>query len=367
MKILIVKTSSLGDIIQSFPVLNDLHVRFPGCLIDWVVEEHLASVVQAHPLVRKAIAVPIQRIKKKILSLDSWKALFRSLKLLRFENYQWVFDIQGNTKSGVITFFSRSDLKIGFGYSSVREWPNILATKVRFSVPKQLNIRAQYLSLIQQFFQDSKSSCEREFQGVQFIIDLSEEAKIRSSFDSLSRPLVMVCPSSKWINKQLKTETLTGFLSRIQQNFQAHFLLVWGSLEEKEYCKLIQKQCENCHVLNTLLEIPTWQYLMNQMDLVIAVDSSALHLCGTTKTPSFSIFGPTSAEVFKPPEKRHFSFQGQCPYGNVFLKQCPILRSCPTGACIRDIIAEDLYQAFSSWWHQKGIAKANPVFPADAL
>jgi heptosyltransferase-1 len=283
---------------------------------------------------------------------------------LRSETYKWVFDIQGNTKSGVLTYLSRGDVKVGFDVSSVREWPNILATKIRFSVPKQMNIRLQYISLIRQFFQ--KSEGDYEFQGVQFIISDSQEKMIRSYFDSLSRPIVMVCPSSKWTNKQLRIETLVGFLKLIQKDIQPSFLLVWGSLEEREYCELVQKQCKKSHVLKTRLEIPTWQYLMNQMDLVIAVDSSALHLCGTTNVPSFSIFGPTVSEIFKPPGKSHFAFQGQCPYGKVFLKQCPVLRSCPTGACMRDITADTLYKAFSSWY-QKGTANANPVLPADAL
>ena len=96
------------------------------------------------------------------------------------------------------------------------------------------------------------------------------------------------------------------------------------------------------------LPLPTWQNLMDEVDLVIAVDSSALHLCGTTSTPSFSIFGPTSQRVFKPMGERHFAVQGSCPYGRTFEKQCPVLRSCPTGACIKELTVEELFEAFQS-------------------
>ncbi len=358
MKILIVKTSSLGDIIQCFPVLNELHHRFPGCQIDWMVESHLATVVDAHPLIHKSISIPLQKVKKALFSLSAWKDLFHSIKSLRREKYRWVFDFQGNCKSGILTKLSKGETKVGFSFLSVREWPNILSTSVRFSVPRDMNIRLQNLSLIEQFFKGSNTQVDA---GVQFKIDSKDW------IDSISKkvlPLrVMVCPGSKWKNKQLKEETLAQFLQQIE----AHFLLVWGSPEEREYCETIQRQCKNCHIMESRLEIPELQYLMNEMDLVIAVDSSALHLCGTTKTPSFSVFGPTSSAVFKPLNPRHFAFQGICPYGKTFAKQCPILRSCPSGACIRDLSADALFKAFAIWWKsQKENSAANPVFPVDA-
>ncbi len=362
MKILIVKSSSLGDIIQSFPVLNYLHRLFPGCKIDWVVEEHLTTIVQAHPLVRKAISIPMQKLKKQFFKVQGWKDLFASILLLRKERYERIFDLQGNCKSAVITFLSRGELKIGFDLFSVREWPNVLATKVRFFVPKEMNIRLQYLSLMQQFFLASDPDFEQEFQGVEFHIDDSEKALI---LPYCKKGTTMVCPGSKWLNKQLPLRTWIDFLNQTQEKLQTRFLLVWGSLEEREHCLAIQRECKESEVLEMRLKIPTWQYLMNQMDLVIAVDSSALHLCGTTKTQSFSIFGPTSALVFRPPGKNHFALQGKCPYGKIFHKQCPALRTCQTGACIRELTADFLFKNLLDWI-QKSKSAANPAFPKEA-
>jgi heptosyltransferase I len=310
MKILIVKTSSFGDIIQCFPVLNYLHQISPKVQIDWVVEDHLANVVQSHPLVHKAISKKWSEIRK--------------------EKYDYLFDLQGNCKSGWITFIARAEYKIGFAYSNVREWPNILATRIRFSVPKGINIRLQYLSILEQFFQKKA--------------DLPTSQPKKSSSDKY----VMVCPGSKWVNKQLKEETLRSFLQSLYDQYQMRFLFVWGTEEEKKYCE--KMELPESVILPKRLEILEWQNLMEKMDLVIAVDSSALHLCGTTNTSSFSIFGPTKAEVFKPLGEHHFAFQGTCPYHRTFLKQCPILRTCSSGACIRDIQFEELEKAFSTWW-----------------
>ena len=157
----------------------------------------------------------------------------------------------------------------------------------------------------------------------------------------------MVCPGSKWVNKQLKAETLIAFLKKIEGELKASFLLVWGDALEKELCEELNAHLKISHVVDKL-PLAVWQNLMNEADLVIAVDSSALHLCGTTTTPSFSIFGPTAPKVFKPIGERHFAIQGKCPYGMVFEKQCPLLRSCPTGACIKEMTAEELFQAFQN-------------------
>ena len=319
---LIVKTSSLGDIAQAFDVLVDLRRRFPSASIDWAVESKFYPLAAAHPLIRRAI--PFDR-----------KHLWPSIQDLRREKYDLIFDLQGNCKSGLITLLARGSVKVGYGLKSVREWPNILATHIRFNISKQQNIRSFYLDLIGRYF---KTTMPTESQGIRFHIGPNEQQKIAQILAQVpSKRKIMVCPGSKWANKQLKTETLIAFLQKID----ASFLLMWGNLSEKALCEEIASHVKTALVVD-LLPLPTWQNLMNEVDLVIAVDSSALHLCGTTQTPSFSIFGPTSPNVFKPMGEQHASFQGACPYGRTFDKQCPVLRSCPTGACIKEVTAEAL-------------------------
>lgn len=193
-----------------------------------------------------------------------------------------------------------------------------------------------------------ESSISREVAGVRFHVDASEKAKIDKILSQVpKKPLIMVCPGSRWINKQLKTETFSDFLGKIEAAYGASFLFVWGDEAEKKQCLELASNVKR-GVVSEKLPLPSWQNLMNEFDLVLAVDSSALHLCATTKTPSFSIFGPTSPNIFKPIGKKHTFYQGECPYGRVFDKHCPVLRSCPTGACIKDISSEALFQAFQN-------------------
>jgi heptosyltransferase-1 len=329
-RILIVKTSSLGDIVQSLNVVDDLHQRFPMAKIDWAVEAAFAPIVAAHPYINRAICLNIKE-KRNLIS---------GFKSLRQEKYDLVFDLQGNCKSGVITFLARGKVKVGYDLKSVREWPNVLATHVRFFVSKQKNIRGFYSALIESYFKEGP----KELKGVQFSIGEGEKEKIEGIIKQAGlKSKIMVCPGSKWKNKQLKTSTWIEFLQKID----ATFLLVWGDENEKTICKEISSHLKSALLIDKL-PLPTWQNLMGEVDLVIALDSSALHFCATTHTPSFSIFGPTSPAIFKPAGEKHSAIQGKCPYGRVFEKQCPVLRTCPTGACIKDLTAEELFAAYQS-------------------
>ena len=209
--ILIVKISSLGDIIHTFPVLYDLHRRFPHASIDWVVSEELQSVVASHPLVRRAISFKI----------DSLRAFFATIGRVRQDSYDLLFDFQGNCKSGLVTFFARSKHKVGFGLRTAREWPNTLATNHRFDISRDCNIRLFNLQLVQRFLGNGQP-----FHDDRMALKISElekllVAQILSSKESGMR--IMVCPGSKWPNKRVPLSTLRDFLQRIAQELDASF------------------------------------------------------------------------------------------------------------------------------------------------
>ncbi len=323
MKILIVKTSSLGDIVQAFFVLDALK----GHIVDWVVEEKFLALVQSHPQIRKAI--PITR--KKILS---------SLKGVRQERYDVVFDLQGNCKSGIFTLAARALVKVGFGWRSVREWPNLLATHRHYDVSPALNMRLQYLALIEAYF-NTHSDCSGE-KPISYDECRSAEAqkKIKTAREFKT---IMVCPGSKWKNKQLPAATWAQFLDQIGE---CTLLFVWGEESDRAFCEEIQRGVGRKSEICNKMTLSEWQQKMREVDLVLAVDSSALHLAGMVGTPSFGVFGPSSPDLFKPLGPEHGAYWGKCPYQRSFVKTCPVLRTCPTGSCMKEISVEELLEAF---------------------
>jgi heptosyltransferase-1 len=120
MKVLIVKTSSLGDIIHTFPALVDAIRQFPQIQFDWVVEESFAQVPHFHPRVNKVIPVAIRRWRKqplKTLLNGEWKNFKEELQK---EKYDYVIDAQGLLKSAFVTFFAKG-LRCGLDFKSAWE------------------------------------------------------------------------------------------------------------------------------------------------------------------------------------------------------------------------------------------------------
>lgn len=349
-KILIVKTSSLGDIIHAYPVLEYLRTKVPSVKIDWVVEKQNAELVQAHPEVDQTLCIATKEWRRGYFKQDNLKSMNAFRRKLRENEYDVVFDLQGNIKSGLVVSQARSSCKVGFARQSVPEWPNLLFTNRRFNPHSGSNIREDYLSIVKSFFGDSSPQVFRE--TILKITD-SQRGIIEALLQSPALqcgPKVIVCPGSAWKNKQATPESLKDFLLQVKKFLSCSFLLLWGSSEERLLADQLHGQFAECSLVVDRMSLPMLQNLMSACDLVIAMDSLPLHLAGTTSTPTFSVFGPSSASKYKPPGKVHYAFQGVCPYGKAFEKRCPILRTCPTGACIRSIGGDELFASFTDWW-----------------
>lgn len=345
-RILIVKTSSLGDIIHAYPVVDYLHQKFPSAQIDWVVEESFADLVKKHPLINRTITLSTKKWRKKPLNKETLRSIRNFRNELQKDQYDVVFDLQGNIKSGLIVSQVRASHKVGFGKRSVSEWPNVFFNNRHFEVPSGNNIRHDYLFLTTSFFNDPLS---QNSSKVSLCISEEESAII----DKLKKNSVVVCPGSAWKNKQLPPETLKQFLKLLSDHLKCFFLFVWGSEQEKMIAQELHHTFAEQSQIVDKMPLPMLQNLMDQSSLIIAMDSLPLHLAGTTKTPSFSVFGASSASKYKPLGGKHHTFQGTCPYGKSFEKRCPILRTCETGACIHDINAAELFESFKSWWDRE--------------
>ena len=115
MRILLVKTSSLGDVIHNLPVASDLRRRFPNAVIDWCVEEAFADIPRLHPAVAEIIPVAIRRWRKSLFSGATWRELGAFRQRLGSRDYDAVLDTQGLIKSGLITFLAKGPC---YGYAA---------------------------------------------------------------------------------------------------------------------------------------------------------------------------------------------------------------------------------------------------------
>ncbi len=344
----IIKTSAIGDVIQTFPVLEYLRRKFPSSRIDWLVEKNCSALVASHPMVSRVVSVDAKGWKKKMFSRQTRQEIQEYRSSMKQVKYDVVFDFQANTKSGFLSSCVQAEKKVGFDSKGVAEWPNLLFTTDRFSRREEENIRSQYLGLVKSFFSEQE---EEFFSPIRLKITEQEEMRKSEWIGSLQKkPLrLMITFGSKWPNKQLSFDLWKGFLEEIAKQWDVYFFFVFGGVEERGFAEKLSSFFPETSQCIGDMSLPFWQSLMYEMDGVLSVDSAALHLCGTTTTPSFSIFGPSLSSVYRPLGMQHCSIQGECPYGMRFSSRCPILRSCKLPRCMRDLRVEQLMRRFSVW------------------
>lgn len=337
MRALIVKTSSFGDILQSFYAIE--YLKEKGFLIDWVVCEKYKDLPLKHPFINKIF------IFEKVLK----KSFFSCIKKIRKNYYDVVFDLQGNCKSGLITLFAKSKKKVGYQLKNVAEWPNILSTNIRFSIDKNKNIRLQYLDLLKKFFQDET---EFYFKKKLLKVDGFLLKKISISLLKSKKVKILIAPFSKWQSKELKISFLIDFLKLLEKKIKVFYVFISGSEEEEKKVKILQENFKENSLLLKNIDLAFLQHIIKKLDIAIAVDSCILHLLDFVPIISFSIFGPTSHSIYKPIGKNHFFYQSPCiKKEKFFFKKCKKLRKCHNGCLNLD--PKKVFQKFEQILKEK--------------
>lgn len=314
MKLLIIKMSSLGDIVQAREALACV----PDVEVDWVVEKQFEELLSNK--VHRVITADTKKWRKAPFK---WRNEIKAfVKELRAEDYDLIVDLQGNIKSSLVLACVRGRKKIGFGVKTVPEKINLFFTSTHVDPPAGRNIREDYLFLLE--------------KGLHFVSDFEKHSG-QKKYDK-----VLVCPFSAWKNKQLPIPQLIEFMKLFQAKFHSQFSILWGTENERLEAEELQKAFPGS-VLIPKLSLSDLEKKMRGMDFVIAMDSFPLHLAGDLKIRSLGFFGPTSAIKYNPIGEDALFFQGECPYEEKFVKRCPIMRKCATGACLREKTGEEIW------------------------
>lgn len=136
MNVLIVKTSSMGDLIHTLPALTDAARAIPNVRFDWVAEETFSEIPGWHSAVDRVIPVALRRWRQRFPTPTVIAEIGHTVKLLRHRNYDFVIDLQGLIKSAVITRISRGK-RYGMDRKSCKEQLSAIAYRYPIHVPKR--------------------------------------------------------------------------------------------------------------------------------------------------------------------------------------------------------------------------------------
>ncbi|MDZ4255314.1 MAG: lipopolysaccharide heptosyltransferase I, partial [Sulfuritalea sp.] len=138
MRILLIKTSSLGDVVHNLPVVTDLRRSYPEAQIDWVVEEGFCEIPRLHPGLNRVIPVALRRWRKALLTPATWGEIRSFRSALQEQSYDLVIDTQGLLKSALIARLARGT-RCGYNATAAREAIAARFYDVRFEVGKDLH------------------------------------------------------------------------------------------------------------------------------------------------------------------------------------------------------------------------------------
>ncbi len=276
MKILIVKMSSMGDVIHALPALVDAARAIPDIHFDWVLEEAFVDIPKIHPLVHRVIPVALRRWRQRPGGLFNQGGFREFLKALRQERYDLVIDSQGLIKSAVTGLLASGRLA-GFDRASVRESPAALCYKQSLAVPTRLHaVERQRLLFAGLLGYD-----------VEGIADYGLTSVNRSNEEKRQ---IMLLHGTTWESKLWPVEYWQMLCSLIVElGYQV--VIPSGSPEEETRAKVIAQKTD-AEVLPAM-SLGELIGLMASCAGVISVDTGLGHMAVALGLPLVSIYGAT--------------------------------------------------------------------------
>lgn len=279
MKILVIKTSSLGDIIHTLPAITDVTQHFPNATIDWVVEENFAEIPQMHFAIHKVIPMAWRRWRKQLFSASKKGQLKKFFRELRQENYDFIIDAQGLIKSAVIAKFARG-LTCGYDFSSARESFASCFYHKKAKVSDQLHAVTKIRGLFAKTL-----NYQQGFSNPDFGLRITEYSPYASQL------YLVFVHGTAGDYKLWPVEYWQQLLQWVaQRGYQV--LLPWGNSTEQERAQKIASENPQAIVLPKS-DLKTLAGILKNAKAVVAVDTGPGHLAAALDVPTFSLYGPT--------------------------------------------------------------------------
>ncbi len=281
MRVLVVKTSSLGDVIHALPALTDAKSALPSLTCDWVVEKAFSEIPVWHPAVDRVITCELRRWRKHPLATvrsGEWRAFVGEL---RRERYDVVLDAQGLVKSAWLAARARGTV-IGPGFTSAREPFAAMFYDRRIASPS--HDRAHAVDRMRRLFAAAL--------GYPLPERPPDFGLRREDFPVAGMPprYAVLLHATTWATKRWREDCWQELGSWLRSQGIA-CLLPWGNDEERQAAERIAAAFDG-RVLPRM-RLGELAGVLAHARVVIGVDTGLSHLAGALGTPSVTLYGPT--------------------------------------------------------------------------
>lgn len=339
-RILIIKPSSLGDVIHALPVLHGLRLRYPKAKIDWLISSTFASLIEGHEDIDELILFDRNRFHRLGIHPGATRDFVELISNLRRRRYDLVIDLQGLFRSGFFSWASGAEVRIGFRDAREAAWmfynhrmspseKEIHAVDRNYQVAKWLgfdDVPVTFKLLVPQEIQDQANHLLRD-QG----------------YDHQG-PLVVIAPGARWETKIWKMDRFVETIDTLQRDDPSLRCVLVGADSEAEVCRRMADRCRVKPInLAGRTNIKQLTALIGLADVVLCHDSAAMHIAVALNRPLVCLVGPTNPHRTGPYQRMEDVVQVDLSCSPCYFRQ---LSKCPHDhRCMTDIQTESVVSA----------------------
>ncbi|SUU38697.1 ADP-heptose--LPS heptosyltransferase [Actinobacillus seminis] len=284
MRICLVKTSSMGDVIHTLPALTDAQRAIPDLQVDWVVEENFAEIPRWHSAVKQVIPVAIRRWRKNLCQVTTRNQWKNYRTLLQQTEYDAVIDAQGLLKSAcLVTYFARGK-KFGYDRQCVREPLASLFYDHKFYIDYQQHAVERIRQLVAQSLAYPLPVAQGDYQIASNFVTPTGEVPYVLFIHATTRA------EKHWTEREWKklAQKMTALGYQIR--------LPWGNVAEKQRAERIAEGIESAVVLSRLSLTQLAAQIANSV-AVISVDTGLAHLSAALDKKNITLYGATDPKL----------------------------------------------------------------------
>lgn len=333
--VLIVRLSSIGDVIHTLPAYAALRAAWPEARLGWVVEPAAAPLLRCLPGPLTVHVVDTARWRRRAWRPETWGAVRAAFDELRAARYELAFDFQGLIKSAVVA--RRSGARVfGLAPADTREslatrWYDDTAPPTDpdgHIIERSLGVvRAAGVPVSGVHFPRVSSDDDDAFV---------EESLARLGVDGF----IVAHAAANWASKQWPRQQHAALGRGLYRRSGLPVLWVWGPGEQPEARRTAAAAGEgNAAAFTTTL--PQLAALLCRARLFVGGDSAPLHLAVACRTPTVALFGPTSPQRLGPIDRRDIAVTSTQPCSYCHRRRCPI----GTRACMETLSAAAVVDA----------------------
>lgn len=282
MRVLIVKTSSMGDVLHTLPALTDAIQAIPGIRFDWAVEEGFAQIPTWHVAVDQVIPVAIRRWRKAWFSapIKAERQAFR--QKIQAQQYDAIIDAQGLVKSAALVTRLARGIKHGMDWSTAREPLASLFYNRRHHIAKQQHAVERSRELFAKSLGYVKPEAQGDYAIAQHFLNLQERHPA---------PYVIFLHATTRDDKHWPESHWRALVEQMQES-GLQIKLPWGAEHERQRAERIAAGLNHVEVLPKLSLADVAAELAGAQ-AIVSVDTGLSHLTAALDRPNITLFGPT--------------------------------------------------------------------------